>query len=133
MSPLFSGETDIDQLHRVLAVRGTPDVWISGWPEVKQAPDFDKISFVDMPAMSLAPLLGNASSEAMSLADSMLQVPPRWRTSAADALSHAWFIVSPAPAHLGRFRLPDDRVKRTAADYDTGSAQEIMAAAMALE
>lgn len=46
--PLFPGETDIDQLQRVLALRGTPDVWLDDWPEVASLPDYEKISFTPM-------------------------------------------------------------------------------------
>jgi cell cycle related kinase len=32
LSPLFPGETDIDQLNRIYSVCGTPDVWLHLWP-----------------------------------------------------------------------------------------------------
>jgi serine/threonine protein kinase len=37
LSPLFPGETDIDQLNRIYSVCGTPDVWLHLWPV---APEF---------------------------------------------------------------------------------------------
>eukprot|EP00282_Hemiselmis_andersenii_P001106 CAMPEP_0114133482 /NCGR_PEP_ID=MMETSP0043_2-20121206/13653_1 /TAXON_ID=464988 /ORGANISM="Hemiselmis andersenii, Strain CCMP644" /LENGTH=287 /DNA_ID=CAMNT_0001227069 /DNA_START=25 /DNA_END=885 /DNA_ORIENTATION=- len=73
-TPLLPGETDIDQLQRVLALRGTPDVWAADWPEVEGLQDYDKISFNPMPEAPLAPLLGECSEEAVELIDKLLKV-----------------------------------------------------------
>ncbi|CAH8470528.1 unnamed protein product [Schistosoma mattheei] len=42
-SPMFPGENDIEQLWFVVRVLGTPNEDI--WPEVKELPDYNKISF----------------------------------------------------------------------------------------
>ncbi len=41
LGPLFAGDTDLDQLGRVVAVLGSIDV--QDWPEVTALPDFGKV------------------------------------------------------------------------------------------
>jgi hypothetical protein len=38
LTPLFPGETDIDQLNRIYSISGTPDVWIHLWPDARHLP-----------------------------------------------------------------------------------------------
>ncbi|KAJ1491471.1 kinase-like domain-containing protein [Baffinella frigidus] len=106
LSPLFPGETDIDQLHRVFTLRGTPDAWMSDWPEVVTLPDFDKISFAEMQPGSLAARLGGLGAAPTRLVDSLLQVPPNRRPSAEEALRDPWFVMEPPPAVLADCALP---------------------------
>ena len=42
LSPLFPGESDIDQLFRVIGLLGSPHAVV--WPGVEALPDFHKIS-----------------------------------------------------------------------------------------
>ncbi|CAN0264604.1 unnamed protein product, partial [Hapterophycus canaliculatus] len=40
--PLFPGRSDIDQLHKILQVTGSPTE--ESWPSVKDLPDYDKVT-----------------------------------------------------------------------------------------
>ena len=126
LSPLFPGETDIDQLHRIYCISGTPDVWIDGWPEARDMADFHKISFSPMPAGSLEALLTQHSRGAARLVAAMLRVPPSQRISALAALQDAWFTKTPfpaAPAHLKGSELatPGGRSSHTLSHLRSGS------------
>jgi len=107
-----AGETDIDQLQRVLALRGTPDVWLEDWPEVEGFPDYDKVSFAPMAPQDLAPMLetkeggGQPNPHAVDLADTMLQIAPSKRGSCASALEHVWFGVEPPPQRIAAHDIP---------------------------
>ncbi|EDO25906.1 predicted protein, partial [Nematostella vectensis] len=60
-SPLFPGENDIEQLCCVLKTLGTPNEEI--WPGMTDLPDYNKITFPDMPAIPLEKIVPDASPE----------------------------------------------------------------------
>ena len=62
-SPIFPGESDIDQLSCVLRQLGTPTE--ENWPEAQSYPDFDKVSFDFTAGAPAASLLSDASPEVM--------------------------------------------------------------------
>mmetsp|Transcript_25833 Transcript_25833/g.51880 ORF Transcript_25833/g.51880 Transcript_25833/m.51880 type:complete len:411 (+) Transcript_25833:120-1352(+) len=96
LNPLCSGTSDIDQLYRVLQLRGTPTA--TSWPEAHQLPDFSKIAFPPMPAKDLSrDVLPNASPPIVALADLMLCLDPFQRPSAAACLLHDSFLTAPLP------------------------------------
>ncbi|CAM9258433.1 unnamed protein product [Laminaria digitata] len=84
--PLFQGRSDIDQLHKILQVTGTPTE--TSWPSAKDLPDYDKVCFADMPAQEADVVFQGSSKEACALASGMLCLDPRNRTSALEALGH---------------------------------------------
>ena len=53
--------------------------------------DFDKIKFLDMPALSMDVVLPGASEKARQLADDLLRLNPTSRPTAATAQTHAYF------------------------------------------
>ena len=105
LSPMFPGETDIDQLNRIYSVCGTPDVWLHDWPEAASLADFGKISFTPMPAGRVEAVLLQHSRVAASLVAAMIRVPPPHRISASAALQHAWFVLADLPAPPSRLRV----------------------------
>ena len=64
-SPLFPGESDIEQLCCVLRALGTPDE--TNWPGLKELPDFKKITFPKNVAVPFEKLVPDAPSEAIDL------------------------------------------------------------------
>eukprot|EP00048_Salpingoeca_helianthica_P012192 m.175936 g.175936 ORF g.175936 m.175936 type:complete len:331 (-) comp15337_c6_seq1:38-1030(-) len=106
-SPLFPGENDIDQLYCVLRVMGTPSP--QTWPEVVDFPDYNKITFPDMPPIPLEQIVPDASSEALDLFSKLLCCQSSKRVSASKALLHAYFFVEPLPAHHSELPIPPAR------------------------
>lgn len=94
--PLAAGGSDIEQLCKVFAVRGTPDATV--WPSVVDLPDWDKISFDSREAVPWRSLLP-AQEEFLpgfeylwQLLDGLLALDPLRRLSAEQALASPWFI-----------------------------------------
>ncbi|XP_033131298.1 serine/threonine-protein kinase MHK isoform X2 [Brassica rapa] len=64
-SPLFPGESEIDQLYKICSVLGKPD-WTT-FPEAKSISRIMSISHTEFPQTRIADLLPNASPEAIDL------------------------------------------------------------------
>lgn len=92
-TPLFPGTNERDQLLRVIELRGHPATvsWNRGTRALRGARD---IPFV-MPA-SLRQRLRYASEPVLQLIESMLQMNPSIRPTAAEALRSPMFLASPA-------------------------------------
>lgn len=73
MCPLVAGESDIDQLGRVIAVFGSME---RAWPGVVDLPDYGKISFEPCEGFPLNELLPEASPAAIKLLNRLLQLDP---------------------------------------------------------
>ncbi|XP_062519677.1 cyclin-dependent kinase 2-like [Corticium candelabrum] len=88
-SPVFPGDSEIDQLFRVFRTLGTPDE--STWPGVSDLPDY-KATFPKwraQPFNSIVPKLGEIG---IDLLMQMLTYDPSQRISARNALSHQYFV-----------------------------------------
>jgi len=96
-TPLFEGQSDIDQLCCIFRIRGTPRE--DDWPEVSTLPDFAKIEFT---ACEPQPFVfhsdGGRSLEAEELVEGLLRLNPAKRVTAAEALVCNFFHRSPAMA-----------------------------------
>lgn len=106
-SPLFRGENDIDQLYVVLRTLGTPTP--EDWPQMESLPDYNKITFPDMPAVPFEQIIPEASPEALHLFGRFLIYAAEKRISAADALVHPYFFSEPLPAHHSDLPIPKFR------------------------
>lgn len=104
--PLFPGTSDIDQLYRVLHAFGTPTE--DSWPGLGSLPDFNKISFPEMPPRPLEELVPDAPQEALSLLARMLVLNPAERITAVEALKHPYFFSHPLPAAKLSLSHPND-------------------------
>ncbi|GFQ74667.1 cyclin-dependent kinase 1, partial [Trichonephila clavata] len=87
-SPLFRGDSEIDQLYRIFRTLGTPNEDI--WPGVTELPDF-KTSFPNWKQNSLQVLSTRLGTDGHSLLADMLIYNPGKRISALDALKHEYF------------------------------------------
>lgn len=93
-APLFTGDSEIDQLYKTFAVLGTPSA--AEWPLLPRLPDYSQ-EFPKWPAKpwsKIAPALCEAGRDLLS---QMLRYNPAERISAAEALAHPYF----APLHGG--------------------------------
>eukprot|EP00899_Mesostigma_viride_P027800 jgi/Mesvir1/8204/Mv12496-RA.1 len=99
LCPLFAGEHDIDQLYRVLKVLGTPTQ--ERWPGVEALPDFNKISFPDLPPTPLSLLLPGAPAEAIRMVERFVRYDSHKRVTAEQALLDPYMFRPPYPL-LGR-------------------------------
>ncbi|XP_065911299.1 cyclin-dependent kinase 20-like [Dysidea avara] len=104
-SPLFPGESDIEQLYCVLRVLGTPNETV--WPGVTELPDYNKIMFSEMPPIPLEEIVPDASPMALELVKKFLVYSSKKRISAAKALLDAYFFVWPLPAHHSELPIPN--------------------------
>ncbi|CAH8442104.1 unnamed protein product [Heterobilharzia americana] len=95
-SPLFPAENDIEQLWFVVRVLGTPNEEM--WPEIKELPDYNKISFNVCETIPFEEVLPDASIEAIDLVGKFLVYPPHHRLTATEALKHPYFTTEPLPA-----------------------------------
>ncbi len=82
---LFPGDSEIDQLHRIFRVCGTPSE--ASWPSVTQLPDY-RDSFPVWPAQRWAELLPHAPPAAAAFIAALLCCRPDARLSADAALQH---------------------------------------------
>ncbi len=94
-APLAAGGSDIEQLARVLALRGTPTP--DTWPGAHLLPDYDKITFAPTPAPPVSSLAPRACAAGLHLLDGLLTLDPRTRVSARHALAHPYFTEGDAP------------------------------------
>lgn len=87
-TPLFPGDSEIDELFKIFRVLGTPTEAI--WPGVSQLPDY-KPSFPQWPAVSLSKAVPYLDSDGIDLLSKMLVYDPGKRISAKRALEHPFF------------------------------------------
>ncbi|KAH3766801.1 Cyclin-dependent kinase 20 [Pelomyxa schiedti] len=93
--PLFPGETDIDQLFKIVQILGTPTV--QNWPGVQALPDFNKLVFSPLAATPFRDVIPRCSQGAIDLISKLLVYNPDSRLSAAQALVDPYFFTTPLP------------------------------------
>ncbi|XP_004209538.1 cyclin-dependent kinase 20 [Hydra vulgaris] len=108
-SPLFPGESDIEQLCCVLHALGTPDE--DQWPGLKELPDFNKISFPKNNPIPFEKLVPDASKDAIDLLKKFLVYSSKERIPAEKALLHYYFFTKPLPVHHLELPIPANKVK----------------------
>ncbi|CRL05800.1 CLUMA_CG018828, isoform A [Clunio marinus] len=88
--PLFSGNTDIEQLALVIRTLGTPST--ADWPEVKNLPDYNKISFPNSKREEWVKIFPSfTTKEEIRLVDDLVKYNPKHRLTASEALCHEYF------------------------------------------
>ncbi|XP_076168528.1 cyclin-dependent kinase 20 isoform X2 [Ptiloglossa arizonensis] len=92
-SPLFPGETDIEQLAIVLKYLGSPTS--ETWPELNTLPDFNKITFPYHKGIAWENIIDDAEPEAVDLISKILIYNSSKRLTASEALRHIYFHIKP--------------------------------------
>jgi serine/threonine protein kinase len=89
-NPLFTGDSEIDQLYRIFRICGTPNE--DNWPGVTQLKNY-KQSFPNWIAAPLKNVIHNLTLDAagIDLLQRMLRYDPCERISAKSALNHPYF------------------------------------------
>ncbi|XP_074787178.1 cyclin-dependent kinase 20-like [Athene noctua] len=109
LSPLFPGDSDIEQLCCVLRALGTPSP--RAWPELLALPDYPKIRFRRQRGAPLRELVPEAPPDALDLLRRFLRYPARMRIRAHQALLHPYFFgpleLTPPPLPGGSRAPPD--------------------------
>merc|ERR1712224_186629 len=87
-TPLFPGDSEIDELHKIFNVMGTPNE--KSWPGITHLPDYS-VNFPKWRPKRLRNHLDNLDLEGVDLLDRMLVFSPIVRLTAKDALQHPFF------------------------------------------
>ncbi|XP_032455209.1 cyclin-dependent kinase 20 [Nasonia vitripennis] len=94
-SPLFPGESDIEQLAIVLGHLGSPTA--ESWPELSSLPDYNKITFPYHKGVLWERIVPDAQQEAVDLLRNILIYDSSKRLTAEEALRHVYFNTKPYP------------------------------------
>ncbi|GMM29195.1 cyclin-dependent serine/threonine-protein kinase [Martiniozyma asiatica (nom. inval.)] len=86
--PLFSGDSEIDQIFKIFKVLGTPNKEV--WPEVEVLSEY-KSTFPQWKRQNLATIVTKLDSAGCDLLLQLLYYDPALRLSAKRALSHVYF------------------------------------------
>ena len=90
--PLFPGDSEVDELFKIFRVLGTPNEEV--WPGVTSLQDWNE-AFPVWPALQISRFTSNLSDAGVDLVEQMLQLDPKRRISAQDALAHPYFADMP--------------------------------------
>ena len=88
-SPLFAGNSEIDQLNKICSVLGTPN--FASWNEGMLLASKIHYNFPQFNPMDLNNVIHNASDVALALIRDMLNMDPFKRPTAAQILQHTYF------------------------------------------
>jgi serine/threonine protein kinase len=88
LEPLFSGDSEIDQIFKIFQMHGTPTE--KSWPGITKLPNF-KMTFPQFSPKGLNSYCSNLNDEGIDLLQKMIHFDPSRRISARAALNHQFF------------------------------------------
>eukprot|EP00252_Welwitschia_mirabilis_P017871 TRINITY_DN397_c0_g1_i1.p1 TRINITY_DN397_c0_g1~~TRINITY_DN397_c0_g1_i1.p1 ORF type:complete len:425 (-),score=65.20 TRINITY_DN397_c0_g1_i1:316-1590(-) len=88
-SPLFPGSNELDEIHKICNVIGSPDH--QTWSDGLRLANSMKYQFPQVICKELSTLIPTASPEAIDLMTSLCAWDPKKRPTAAEALQHPFF------------------------------------------
>lgn len=100
LSPIFPGDSEIDQLYKICCILGAPD-W-TAFPEATNISRLISVSYSEILPINLSDIIPNASVEAIDLIWQLCSWDPLRRPTAEQALQHPFFNVEtwvPYPLH----------------------------------
>jgi cyclin-dependent kinase 7 len=89
--PVFPGESEIGQLSKIFALRGSPNE--KTWPELLEMQNY--LQFESIEKTPFTKIMPHFSEEGLDLLEKMLDINPNFRISTQDALEHAFFKSEP--------------------------------------
>ncbi|KAG9391095.1 hypothetical protein J8273_7369 [Carpediemonas membranifera] len=85
--PLFPGNSEVDEINKIVQILGTPSNWEEGFRLATKM----NFRFPTADAADMKRVLGGASDDAVDLIEKMLSFNPLSRPTAAQALQHPFF------------------------------------------
>ncbi|KQK18240.1 cyclin-dependent kinase F-1 [Brachypodium distachyon] len=118
LEPIFPGQSDIDQIGRIIGVLG--NITEESFPGCSNLPDYNKIFFnkVEKP-VGLEACLPNRSASEVGMIKRLLCYDPARRASASDLLNDLYFTEEPLPVPIQGLQVPTSK-----GDDDDSSAEE---------
>ncbi|VAI77057.1 unnamed protein product [Triticum turgidum subsp. durum] len=118
LEPIFPGQSDIDQIGRIIGVLG--NITEESFPGCSNLPDYNKIFFskVEKPT-GLKASLPNRSASEVSIVKRLLCYDPAKRASASDLLNDPYFTEEPLPVPTEALQVPASK-----GEDDDSSAEE---------
>ncbi|GMM44968.1 cyclin-dependent serine/threonine-protein kinase [Pichia kluyveri] len=101
--PLFSGDSEIDQIFKIFKVLGTPTKEV--WPELEYMSDY-KETFPKWKRQNLASIVTKLDPPGINLLQQLLAYDPAIRISAKRALMHEYFRVDDDNHHQMEYSQP---------------------------
>ena len=87
--PLFEGDNEIDQLHKIISILGTPTK--EEWPKGYELLEQKGISLLDCPKQNLKNLIPRANDSAIKIIEDILQFDDAKRPSCTQLMGYSFF------------------------------------------
>jgi len=105
LEPLFPGNSDIDQLSRLVKVLGRPTE--ENWPGCSNLPDYSKLCFPgDGNPVGLRNCVPNCSESVFSILERLVCYDPAARLNFEEVLENKYFVEEPIPVLTHKLRVP---------------------------
>lgn len=104
LQTLFPGLNDIDQMHKVFQIMGSPTP--DRWKDVEKLPDYCKVNFPDMEPLNLSLIAPHAHPEDLDFISNFLQLDPGKRATAREGLKLPYLSTNPLPGDPSSFHVP---------------------------